>query len=54
MFVYKYQNFNLYIYIKNGKIFYIKPFISDEKEHIPKDIKDIFDIYFIEKKRYRK
>ncbi|MFP3206967.1 MAG: MGMT family protein [Hydrogenobaculum sp.] len=50
MFVYKYQNFNLYIYIKNGKIFYIKPFISDEKEHVPKDIKDIFDIYFIEKK----
>ncbi|GAB6077370.1 methylated-DNA--[protein]-cysteine S-methyltransferase [Hydrogenobaculum acidophilum] len=50
MFVYRYQNICIYIYAKKDKIFYLKPSISQEKEHIPKDIKDAFDEYFLRKK----
>ncbi len=50
MFLYRYKNITLYVYLKKDKIFYIKPFISEEKEDIPKDIKAIFDEYFINKK----
>ncbi|MGC9143527.1 methylated-DNA--[protein]-cysteine S-methyltransferase [Hydrogenobaculum sp.] len=50
MFLYRYKNITLYIYLKKDKIFYIKPYISDEKDYIPKDLKDIFDEYFLNKK----
>ncbi|MGC8588192.1 MAG: methylated-DNA--[protein]-cysteine S-methyltransferase [Hydrogenobaculum sp.] len=50
MFLYRYKNITLYIYLKKDKIFYIKPYISDEKDDIPKDLKDIFDEYFLNKK----
>ena len=50
MFVYRYKNVCIYIYTKKDKIFYIKPSVSQEKEDIPKDIKDIFDDYFLRKK----
>ncbi|MGC8677358.1 MAG: methylated-DNA--[protein]-cysteine S-methyltransferase [Hydrogenobaculum sp.] len=50
MFLYRYKNIILYIYLKKDKIFYIKPYISDEKDDIPKDLKDIVDEYFLNKK----
>ncbi len=50
MYIYSVEGLSLFIYIKRGKVAYIKITTTMEKSNAPDFIKDIFDEYFINKK----